>query len=906
MQIAEIRAMHGPNYWSIHHPRLLVSQLDLAAHRDCSPNQIARCSRQLAELLPGLAAHCCLEDRPGGPAGRLPAGNQLAYLVERIAVHLQTLAGSPGTFGGTESSGREGVYYVLTEYHAEEAGRYALRAAVRIAEALLKGASYEPQADIAALRALHAEAFPGPSTHALLEEARRRNIPVLSLSPDGLYQLGYGAHQRRIRASIAGNTSYLGVEIAGNKRETKHLLRQAGIPVPEGTTVKSKLELPAALARVGFPAVIKPLDGHQGKGISVGIRSESEAREALELAQLFSAEAIVEQYIEGQDFRVLVVNGRFVAAALRKPAAVTGDGTSTIRELVGQVNADPRRGAGHGSNLTAIGLDDLTEALLEEKGLSPDSVLPEGREVLLKKTANLSTGGTATDVTGQVHPDNIRLAERVARIVGLDICGIDLMAPSLAVPVSTHGGAVIEVNAAPGLRMHLSPSEGEPRNVAAPILDMLFPAGAPSRIPIVAITGTNGKTTVARLTAHLAAGAGRRVGFTCTDGIYLDGKRVQPGDNTGPLSAQFILREPDVDFAVLECARGGLLRAGLGFDQCDVAIVTNVAADHLGQGGIHSITQMARLKAVLPFSVKPGGWAVLNADDDRVYAMRENLPARVALFSLDPRNRRLLDHALTGGLIATVDDGMIILDEGGKYIQIAKVAQVPVTFAGTAPFMTGNVLASVLAAYVSGLDVEGVRQALPTFVPSAEMTPGRMNLFEFGGFRLLVDYAHNPAGLRALGEYIRQTGATTKVGIVTGVGDRRDEDIREMGEVAAGLFDEVIIRFDQDLRGRTMDQILDLLLEGIRRVDARKPVRVFSTEEEALVLAVRNARPGWLVVDCTDKVADALAVVARLQQAEESSLGVGNAAPVDEQGNGRPVAPVTVYAGSLPVTGSAT
>ena len=897
--------MQGPNQWSIHHPQLIVAQMDLGAQAGCSPDQLAGLGRQLQTLLPGLSVHCCLEGPPVGFAGRLPAGSGLAYLIERIAVHLQTLSGSSSTFGGTESTGREGEYYVLTEYQVEEVGMYALRAAVRMAGSLLRGEPPAVAAAIETLRGLREEAFAGPSTHAILEEARRRNIPVLTLSPDGLYQLGYGAHQRRIRASIAGTTSYLGVEIAGNKRETKHLLRQAGIPVPEGTTVKSKLELPAALARVGFPAVIKPLDGHQGKGITVGVRTESEALEALELAQLFSAEAIVEQYVEGQDYRLLVVNGKLVAAALRKPAAVTGDGRLTIRELVGQVNADPRRGAGHGSSLTAIRLDDLTEALLAEKGLSPDSVLPAGSQVLLKKTANLSTGGTATDVSGEVHPDNVLLAERVARIVGLDICGIDVMAPSLATPVATHGGAVIEVNAAPGLRMHLSPSQGQPRNVAAPIVDMLFPAPEMARIPIVAVTGTNGKTTVTRLTAHLAAGAGHRVGFTCTDGTYLDGRLVQPGDNTGPLSAQVILREPDVDFAVLECARGGLLRAGLGFDQCDVAIVTNVAADHLGQGGIGSVSQMARLKSVLPLSVKPGGCAILSADDALVYAMRESLPCRVALFSLDPRNRRLLDHALAGGLIATVEDGMIILDEDGKYIEVAKVSGLPITFEGTAPFMIRNVLASVLAAYVSGFDPEAIRQALHTFVPSAQTTPGRMNLFAFKEFRLLVDYAHNPAGLRALGEYIAQSGATTTVGIITGVGDRRDEDIREMGEVASELFDEVVIRFDQDLRGRTMDQILDLLLEGIRRVDARKPVRVFSTEEEALVLAVTNAGPGWLVVDCTDKVADALAVVARLLKAEDVSRPVSNSGPVDGQENGRPVAPGTAYSGSLPVTGCA-
>ncbi len=434
----EIRATHGPNHWSIHYPHPIVATLQLEAQPDGSPDWVAVLGRQLEKLLPGLDRHCCLEVRPASGPESPPTGNQLAYLIERIALHLQALAGAPCTFGATESTGQEGEYRVVTEYQVEEAGVYALRAAVRLVRALLQGAPYVLGPDIEALRCIGEEHFPGPGTHAILEEARRRNIPVLTLSPDGLYQLGYGSRQRRIRASIAGTTGYLGVEIAGNKNETKHLLRQAGISVPLGATVKSKLELPAALARVGFPAVIKPLDGHQGKGITVGIRTEREAQEALELAQLFSVEVIIEQMVEGQDFRLLVVNGRLVAS-LRKPASVTGDGRSTIRELVGQLNQDPKRGEGHGRSLTLVKLDDSTAALLAEKGLSPGSVLTEGEEVQLKKTANLSTGGTAANMTDAVHPDNILLAQRVARIVGLDICGINLVAPRRPVRADNQG-----------------------------------------------------------------------------------------------------------------------------------------------------------------------------------------------------------------------------------------------------------------------------------------------------------------------------------------------------------------------------------------------------------------------------------------------------------------------------------
>jgi cyanophycin synthetase len=864
MKIKEIRAMRGPNYWSVRYQQLILMVLDLEDLEERPTDTIPGFAERIERDLPSMHEHACSKGYPGGFFERVREGTWMGHVIEHIALAIQTLAGMDCGFGRTRGAGTPGVYNVVFEYKVEAAGRYAAEAAVRIAQAFIDGQPYDIERDVEAMRDIATEHFPGPSTNAILEEARSRSIPVLTLGNNGLYQLGYGARQRRIRASMADTTSCIAVDIAGDKDETKQLLQDAGIPVPKGTIIKEAEELPRAIDAIGFPLVVKPLDGHQGKGITVGIRTAEEAAEALQMAAEYSSDVIVERCIGGYDFRVLVVNFKFVAATRRKAAAVTGDGQSTVRQLVDRVNQDPARAEGHGGVLTTIKIDSITEGILEHRGLTLESVLKEGEVLYLKRTANLSTGGTATDFTDTVHPENIRMAERIARIVGLDICGIDIATPGLDTPLRTNGGAVLEVNAAPGLRMHLAPSEGIPRNVAAPIIDMLFPEPERARIPIVAVTGTNGKTTVARLIAHIAQGAGHRTGLTTTDGIYLDEDLVEPGDNTGPLSTQIILKEPDVDFAVLECARGGLLRAGLGFDRCDVGVVTNVAADHLGLGGIDTVEQMAKVKAVVPETVKPEGYAVLNADDDLVYAMHERVSSHIALFSLDNQNPRILAHCASGGPAAVVENGVIVLFDGGNRFEVTPVEEVPSTFKGTAPYMVANVLAAVLAAHASNIDLQDIRKGLFSFVPSARMTPGRMNLFQLDGKRLMVDYAHNPAALMALGTYLQKMEAHPKIGIVTGVGDRRDEDIVEIGTLAARFFDEVVIRFDKDLRGREADNIRQLIMQGIEAEAPHKRVRVCPTEEEALTLVLGDAPAGAFIVDCTEKVDKTLEIVDRL------------------------------------------
>ncbi|MEQ9230922.1 MAG: Mur ligase family protein, partial [Cyclobacteriaceae bacterium] len=563
---------------------------------------------------------------------------------------------------------------------------------------------------------------------------------------------------------------------------------------------------------------------------------------------------------------------KLVAAAKRTPAHVVGDGKSTVQQLIDKVNEDPRRGYGHEKVLTMIEVNDLTLGILKDAGKSLDSVLEKKEILYLKDTANLSTGGTAEDVTDIVHPYNIFMAERIARIIDLDICGIDIMTTDIGQPLPETGGAVLEVNAGPGFRMHLAPAEGLPRNVAGHVIDMLYPPGSTSRIPIVAVAGTNGKTTTTRLIAHMARMRGFKVGYTTTDGVYIQNRLLMTGDCTGPSSAEFVLKDPTVDFAVLESARGGLLRAGLGFKHCDIAIVTNVAADHLGLKGIHTIEQLARVKGVVPETVFPEGHAILNADDDLVYDMRNNVKCNVALFSLDENNPRIVKHSKSGGLSAVYENGFITICKGEWKMRVTKAINVPLTFEGKAVFMIQNVLPAVLTGYLRGFSIEDIKVAIESFIPSPAQTPGRLNMFRFKDFNVMLDYAHNPAGLRALHQMIEKMDGSPKVGMIAGIGDRRPEDNREIGMVAAEMFDEIIIRQDKNLRGKTEEELIAMIHEGIRSVDANKPVTIIPSEREAITHAITNAKKGSLLVFCSDVVPDALNLVMSFKEEEAKKL----------------------------------
>lgn len=869
MRILQINAMRGPNYWSIRRHKLIVMVLDLEEMEDFPSNKIDGFYERLTEMFPTMYSHRCSIGEPGGFFQRVKEGTWMGHIIEHIALEIQTLAGMDTGFGRTRDYGEKGVYNVVFEYIEEEVGRYAAKAAVKICQALIDGEEYDLDEDIQTMREIRETYRLGPSTSSIVEEAEKRGIPWIRLNKYSLCQLGYGENQKRIQATVTNETSNIGVEIACDKEDTKYLLDQAEVPVPRGDIITRESSLKEACEYVGFPLVVKPIDGNHGRGITVNIQNYEDALVAFHEAKEVSRRVIIEKYITGKDYRLLVINNKLVAGALRTPAHVIGDGKSTIRELVDKVNEDPRRGYGHEKVLTQIDINTLTKSIIEAKGYTEDSIIPEGEMLILKDTANLSTGGTAEDITDIIHPTNIAMAERISKIIDLDICGIDIMTTDISQPLRETGGAVLEVNAGPGFRMHLAPTTGLPRNVAAPVIDKLFPIrGNNGRIPIIAVTGTNGKTTTTRLIAHMVKMAGYRVGYTTSDGVYIQNQLLVEGDCTGPASAEFVLKDPTVNFAVLECARGGLLRAGLGFKRCDVGIVTNVAEDHLGLRGINTIEQLAKVKGVIPETVLPDGYAILNADDDLVFNMRRNIDCNLALFSMDENNPRIKALQKLGGITAVYENGYITLCHGVWKMRIMKAASIPLTFKGRAEFMIQNILPAVIAADVRGIEIEDMKMALQTFLPSASQTPGRMNLFQFENFEVLVDFAHNPAGLRALKAFTDKTEASVKVGIIAGVGDRRDEDTIAMGSVAAEMFDEIIIRQDKNLRGRTEQELIALLKQGVEEKNRNKKITIIPSEKEAITYAIDNAQKDSLIILCSDVIPDALEMIKSMKHEE--------------------------------------
>ncbi len=869
MKVLDIKTMRGPNYWSIRRHKLIQMRLDLEELEQLPTNKIPGFGDRLEALFPSMFGHRCSEGSDGGFFMRVKEGTWMGHVIEHIALEIQCLAGMNCGFGRTRGTGKEGIYNVVFSYMEEKAGVYAAKAAVEIARSLINNTKYDLANDIQTLREIREDERLGPSTGCIVDEAVARGIPYIRLNRHSLVQLGYGVNQKRIRATIASTTGSIAVDIACDKEETKNLLGAAEIPVPKGRIVYTEEGLEAAIESIKYPIVTKPVDGNHGKGATTNINNWEDAVKGLEAAKKYSRGVIVEKFITGLDHRILVINYKFIAAAIRKPASVTGDGKHTIQELIDITNLDPRRGYGHEKTLTSIKVDDFTMDMLDKKNLTLSSVLPKEEELWLKPTANLSTGGTATDVTDMVHPDNIFMCERIAKIIGLDICGIDIMANTLSEPLAESGGGVIEVNAAPGFRMHIDPAEGLPRNIAEPVIDMLYPVGSTARIPIIAVTGTNGKTTTTRLMAHMVKTMGHKVGYTTTDGVYIQNQLMMRGDCTGPVSAEFVLKDPTVDFAVLECARGGILRSGLGFHNCDIAIVTNVAEDHLGLGDIDTIEQLARVKAVVPESVLPGGYAILNADNKHTVGMTKDLRCKHAFFSMDENNPIIKEHTAKGGLAAIYENDYVTICKGTWKIRVEKAINIPLTFGGRATYNIANILPTILAGFIRNYKIEDMRLALATFIPGPAQTPGRMNIFRFKNFDVMVDYAHNTAGFEAIADMLSKIDATQKVGVIAGVGDRRDQDTINLGKVAAKMFDEIIIRQDKNLRGRTEEQIIDLMTTGISEIDANKKVTTIKKEKEAIEYAIKNAVKGSFITICSDVVPDALDQIMKLKEAED-------------------------------------
>lgn len=847
-------------------------RLDLEEMEQFPTDKIDGFRERIEALLPTLIEHRCSEGHRGGFFERIESGTWMGHVIEHIALEIQTLAGMETGFGRTRETKTPGTYNVVFNYLEENVGIYAAEASVRIAEALISGAEYDLDNDLQTMRKIRERDRLGPSTGSIVEEAVARDIPWIRLGSNSLVQLGYGINQMRFQATITNKTSHIAVDIACNKEATKRMLEAASIPVAGGGICSDETELEEIIAKIGYPIVLKPLDGNHGKGASINVTNIDDAKAGLVFAQNYGRRVIVEKFITGYDFRILVIDNKVVAAAQRVPANVKGNGINTIQELIDIENLDPKRGYGHENVLTEISVDRDTTDLLAKMGYSLETIPQQDETVYLKSTANLSTGGTSVDVTDMMHPENIFLSERIARVIGLDVCGIDIMAENLTQPLKENGGVILEVNAAPGFRMHLAPSEGLPRNVASPVLDMLYPLGKPSRIPIFAVTGTNGKTTTTRLLAHIVKNNGFKVGFTTSDGIYVQNHMLEKGDTTGPMSAEYILKDPTVEFAVLETARGGILRSGLGFSRCDIGIITNIQEDHLGLNDIHTLDDLSKVKRVVVRSVKKDGWAVLNADDPECIKIAKELECNVAYFSLEENSPFVKQLAKDGRITAVYEDGYITIKKGEWKIRIEKASHVPLTMGGKAKFMISNVLAATLASYLWGFKTEDISLSLQTFIPGAAQTPGRMNIFEFRKFKVLIDFAHNPAGYRAVEEFLNNVEATQKIGIIAGVGDRRDEDIRECAEIAARMFNHIIIRQEKHLRGRTDENINGLILEGIKNSGKEVTYEIIPKETDALKHAMNNVQEGGYITALSDVVANAIDVVQEYLDKENEEI----------------------------------
>ena len=872
LSIVETRVYRGPNYWSYDPAIKLI--VDLGVLEAFPSNTIPGFVDGLLDLMPAVGQHSCGTGRPGGFEGRLRDGTWVGHVAEHIALQLQRDAGTEVGRGKTRGTGEPGRYHVVYSFAEESVGVAAGKLAVRIVNHLVEpDPAFNYVTEFEQLVLLAERAAFGPSTQALLDEAALRDIPSIRLNEESLVQLGHGVHQKRIRATMTNQTSSLGVDIASDKKLTNQLLAATGVPVPRSQIVRNPDEAATAAAKIGFPVAVKPLDGNHGRGVVLNLADEAAVRTGYPMARRESRHGgvVVESFLTGNDYRCLVIGGVLRAVAQRVPAHVVGDGEHSLADLVELTNVDPRRGIGHEKVLTRIKVDEEATTYAREQGFEMTDAPPRGVRVFLKRTGNMSTGGISIDRTEEIHPDNAEIAELAARVVGLDIAGIDFICPDISVPVRETGGGIVEVNAAPGFRMHTHPTEGEAQYVAKPVIDMLFPPGLPSRIPIVAVTGSNGKTTTARMIAHIMKGMGRKVGMTSTDGIFVDGRPVRRGDMSGPKSASTVLQNPTVDFAVFEVARGGILREGLGYQRNDVAVVLNVTGDHLGLGGITSIRQLAAVKQVVVEAVPRSGTAVLNADDPLVAAMGRHCSGSVIYFSTDPENEMIRRQASRGRRAVTLEPGrngeMIVLRQGRKSMPLVWTHLVPATFEGRARMNVQNALAAAAASWVAGAHLHDIRQGLRTFSTSYFMAPGRLNMFEMDGYRVLVDYAHNPPAVRALGEFVERLAEPSpggrrglvpgrRVGVVATAGDRRDDDIVELGRVAARYFDALVIREDANPRGRPRGETASLIERGVREAmsdGARATqVEVITNELEATRHALDMGREGDLIVVCVD------------------------------------------------------
>jgi|688.fasta_scaffold50689_2 cyanophycin synthetase len=904
MEIKSLKVLRGPNQWASF--PCLEAWVDIGRLEEFPSDTLPGFNDRLMAWLPSMIEHRCSIGERGGFFERLRRGTWMGHILEHVTLELQTLSGSPVGYGRARETNTSGVYKVVVEYKEEAFAIECLHAARRLLLAAIDNTAFDVTSEIKRLRTLLLDEQLGPSTRSIVEAAAARGIPASRLTAGSLVRLGQGAKQRRILAAETDRTGAIAETIAQDKDLTRSLLAQAGIPVPEGQPADSPAAAWAAAEEIGLPVVVKPRYGNQGKGVSVNLATRAEVERAWHVAHAGERAVVVERFVAGGDYRVLVVGGRMVAAARRHPPIVTGTGSATVRQLVDAVNEDPRRCGDHAGVLSPVVLDEVAVAVLAEQGLAVDDVVEAGRTILLRHSANLSTGGTSEDVTDLVHPDVAARAVEAARVIGLDVAGIDLVSADIGQPLEQRG-VIIEVNASPGLRMHLEPTVGTPRNVGAAIVDMLFPPGDDGRIPTAAVTGTNGKTTVVRLISHLCGIGGGTVGMTCTECVSVGGRVIDTGDCSGPKSARRVLANPSVNAAVLETARGGILREGCGFDTCDVAVVTNIASgDHLGIGEIDTPEQIAWVKGAIVAAVRPGGAAVLNAADPLVVAMKKWCKGQVVYFGLDPANPVIVEHLAQGGLAATLRDGWIVLCDGPRETRLAHLDRVPLVHRGLVSFQVENVLASAAAAWRMGVPLELVRLGLESFSRGATGSPGRFNLLDLGGASIVVDYGHNVPSLEQICLTMHKLPSARRIAVYSAAGDRRDEDLITQGRLLGRTFERVVIYEDAYIRGRQPGEITRLISQGIGEgMPADRPVAIEAggTWAEAAGLVLDAAAAGDLILLQPDTVEQTLPWLAerygaRLREMSFDELagpaahGLGERAP-------QPGEPVEVRAGKL-------
>jgi len=869
MDIVDIRAIEGPNIYS---PKPVIRMvLDAGDMDDIPTRDVSGFNDTLLNYLPGLAQHHCCFEKPGGFLLRLKEGTYFPHVIEHVAIELLNLSGQDVKFGKARKI-KGSLYNIILGYTLKSPAIKAAELSVELIEAILHSQKIDLDAAVRELARETVEKGLGPSTAAIVSEVKKRGMPVTRIGEGSMLILGYGARQKRIEATITQDTSCLAVDIACDKTLTKELLSMAGIPVPRGKVVYTEQEAISAAVELGFPAVIKPCDGNQGKGVSLNLTSSGMVSEAFRLAAEYSPKIIVERQVMGRHYRVLVVGGRFICASERIPAHVIGDGVHNIRQLVDITNNDPLRGEKHEKPLTKIKIDPVVHMVLARQGVGPETVLRQGTRIFLRENGNLSTGGTAVDVTDRICPENRSLAERVASIVGLDIAGIDITTEDISIPVEKSGGAVIEVNAAPGIRMHLFPTKGRPRPVAKAISDMLYPDGIPG-FPLVAVTGTNGKTTVVRMIGKIMSAWGLKVGMTCTDGVYIDGQCIKKGDCSGPESARMVLFDPRVEAAVLEVARGGLIRGGLAYEAADVGVMTNITGDHLGMDGVETLEDLAFVKSLVIEQVKPEGFAVLNADDKMAVQVKDRARCNIIFFSAEEDNLVLRKHLSQGGVGVYVRDGAIFFKDRNQETFLMKVRDIPATLKGKARHNVQNAMAAAAAAWALNVPCKVISRALKDFDCSENINPGRMNILEMPGFNVMLDYAHNPAGFEAIINTAKLLKPARLVGVIASPGDRRDKDIIALGHVAGRGFNRLIIKEDHDLRGRKPGETASLLLEGALSAGLKRDrIDVVLDEEEAIARSFENALEGDLVVIFYEHYENAMEAITKSRDKTAKTL----------------------------------